>query len=308
MGLNNLIENLFSVKDYSETHLIVKIFGIKVKFAKKEYALKTKKNPYIKYKKEKFDITKLPPAQGQIRDIQLANLEILKEFDKICKKAGLIYWIDFGTLLGAVRHKGYIPWDDDIDLGMLRDDYNKLFQIFNTYSTNPDLYPTIEIDRKKNVIMKIRHKKCKYIFIDICPMDTCPHYDIKEQIQITKNMKKFDRTELSKTKTFEEVNKIIEKAKQTYLKNNNSKDTDLVLGIDFAQCCKNWFFPKSIMEPLKTLTFEGQDFPIFNNCESYLKELYGDYMAYPKKFGMGHTMYLNLSDEDKKVIHELIGN
>lgn len=59
------------------------------------------------------------------------QIEILDEVDNFCRNHAINYWIDCGTLLGAVRHKGYIPWDDDIDVGMLRDDYNRFAKEFN---------------------------------------------------------------------------------------------------------------------------------------------------------------------------------
>ena len=64
-----------------------------------------------------------------LRQAQLRMLNILLEVDKICRKNNLSYWIDYGTLLGAVRHKGYIPWDDDIDISMPSDDYKKFTEI-----------------------------------------------------------------------------------------------------------------------------------------------------------------------------------
>lgn len=64
-----------------------------------------------------------------MRLLQLGNAKLLSEFDALCKQHGLRYWINFGTLLGAPRHGGFIPWDDDVDLGMLRDDVEKLTAI-----------------------------------------------------------------------------------------------------------------------------------------------------------------------------------
>lgn len=65
---------------------------------------------------------------AELKRLQLNILDITASF---CEKNGINYWLDSGTLIGAVRHKGYIPWDDDIDIGMLRDDYEKFSQSFN---------------------------------------------------------------------------------------------------------------------------------------------------------------------------------
>ena len=64
----------------------------------------------------------------EIKRIQLAILNVAADF---CEQNSICYWIDSGTLLGAIRHKGYIPWDDDIDIGMLRKDYDAFSQLFN---------------------------------------------------------------------------------------------------------------------------------------------------------------------------------
>lgn len=74
----------------------------------------------------------LPPATGKARLVQLCSAQLLEEFDAFCRDNDIQYWLMFGTLLGAVRHKGFIPWDDDVDLGVLRTDLDKLFDIVST--------------------------------------------------------------------------------------------------------------------------------------------------------------------------------
>lgn len=68
--------------------------------------------------------------KNNLREAQLKMNKILQFFKFFCEKNDIIYWIDYGTLLGAVRHGGFIPWDDDIDIGMDRENYKKFYDIF----------------------------------------------------------------------------------------------------------------------------------------------------------------------------------
>ena len=67
--------------------------------------------------------------QQIIRTIQLETLENLRVLDRVCKKYDIQYFLVYGSLLGAVRHKGFIPWDDDLDIGLMREDYEKLCKV-----------------------------------------------------------------------------------------------------------------------------------------------------------------------------------
>ena len=72
---------------------------------------------------------KYNPDGSQLRELQLRQLEMLKFLDEVCRKHDLKYWLSYGTCLGAIRHGGFIPWDDDIDVEMPRTDYIKLQKI-----------------------------------------------------------------------------------------------------------------------------------------------------------------------------------
>ena len=124
----------------------------------------------------------------EFRKMQMIQLEMLKEFDLVCRKNGIRYSIFSGTLLGAVRHKGYIPWDDDADIAMLREDYEQFRKVadqlnpdicyFQDHETDPEYrwgYAKLRRTGTRFVRVGQEHLKCKTgVFIDILPMDDIP--------------------------------------------------------------------------------------------------------------------------------------
>lgn len=301
-----LLNKLFYVKTYKETHLLIAFLGLKIKISKPQYFLKKRKNPYYYYKKHKLDIKTIPSATGQIRDIQLANLALLRELDYVCKQNGLKYWLDFGTLLGAVRHGGYIPWDDDIDVGMLREDYEKILDIFGKSTRNPDLYAQKYIDNSKNLLIKIKHKKCEHLFVDIFPYDLYDKALDKEQNYKISSQIKTLRKQITDTKqevTQEYLQDKCDEIKSQF--NINSGNKAVIYGAEYNHHWKQWIHPWDNIFPLKNIDFEGEIYPSMNKSKEYLSDVYGDYMAYPKKIGMGHSMYIELTDSEKCIITQL---
>lgn len=306
--MNNKV---LSIQEYNETHNIFYIFGIKIKYPKPEYLKLKKQNPFYEYQKNNTPITEIPAATGQIRDIQLANLALLKELDFVCKKNHLQYWLDFGTLLGAIRHKGFIPWDDDIDVSMMRDDYNKIIEAFNTSSRNSDIYAEQTYLGKGQTIIKVKHKKCPHLFVDIFPHDyaNC-NLDKKERIQKTKKLHDI-RQKMNKEKCLDNspaiLNKI-ENLNKEIIPDVYVEQSDIQCGLEYAYTEPLWIYKYDTVYPLKEISFEGFMAMCINKPQEYLSEIFGNYMSYPKKIGFGHSMYLKLSDEDKKIIEELIRN
>ena len=121
--------------------------------------------------------------EASLKEAQELMTTILKDIDSIWRKNNINYWIESGTLLGAVRHKGFIPWDDDIDIGMLREDYNKFLEIANKELKDDVILCNFK--NEKNVQYqwsKVKHKYSEIIedgntseksglFVDIFPYD-----------------------------------------------------------------------------------------------------------------------------------------
>lgn len=129
----------------------------------------------------------------ETRPAQLIMLDILKQVRTICEKHNIKYWIDAGTLLGCVREGGFIPWDDDLDIAMLREDYDKFKEIaqkelpegyfFQTKETDQDYIHNFAKIRKEGTLLietgeKYPEKYHQGIFIDIFPFDYYPYLKI----------------------------------------------------------------------------------------------------------------------------------
>ena len=122
-----------------------------------------------------------------LKRLQDLELEMMLKIDEICKRHDLTYYLMGGTLIGAVRHQGFIPWDDDIDLGMPRPDYEKFLQvapkelgeefgILTPYDTEGYPFTFAKVINKKMKILYKNNEKLKKwnIWVDIFPLDSMP--------------------------------------------------------------------------------------------------------------------------------------
>ncbi len=306
------IFTIATISNYSETRNLITILGFKIKIAKREIAKERQENVFYQYKKDKIDITKIPPAQGLLRDIQLANLALLKELAYVCEKNNFKYILDAGTLLGAIRHKGFIPWDDDIDILMFRKDYEKIVSAFKNTTRNSDIYAEYHRDKDTDsqYFIKIKHKKCPILGVDIFPLDSYgKHLSLKEQLietnkicKILKHLKKEINPNISNKETKTILTKTM---KEKILLTSENKNGDFVYGIDFIHKLKNWFLDRDIVLPLRKIKFEDSEYTTVNKPKEFLKNIYGDYMKYPKKMKILHYSYKNLTSEQLETIKKL---
>ena len=127
--------------------------------------------------------------QLDINELRAIQLEILDYVAKFCDEHEIKYWLDGGNLIGAIRHKGYIPWDDDVDVGMLRADYEKFMLMFNEnntryrftcYELNRSFYlPSGKVTDTETVLYEPDEKGIKTaVYVDIFVYDNAPDDDI----------------------------------------------------------------------------------------------------------------------------------
>ena len=140
-------------------------------------------------------------------EIKSVELEILKYVHDFCEKNDIKYFINYGTLIGAVRHKGFIPWDDDIDICMFRKDYEKFIELFSKDDGKYKILSLESSDKYYNNFIKVIDSKTKIedernyktydsgIFIDIFPMD---FFDDLSLVEKTYKLESFKLLSFSK--------------------------------------------------------------------------------------------------------------
>jgi lipopolysaccharide cholinephosphotransferase len=250
----------------------------------------------------------------QMKEIQL---NILSEIDTICTENGFRYSLAFGTLLGAVRHKGFIPWDDDIDIAMPRKDYDRFIEYCKAHET-PFRLVSNETDKRyiylfakacaKNTIVEENvgnRYGCELgVYVDIFPVDGLGDTEkgaqkafekqrFNRELLVAANWKKFSRSK-SRSWVYEPVRfafylfsrfvnpaKRIEKIEKYY--RNIPFDTAKYAGIMCGAYRAKEIMEQDIFAETVALPFENRSFQAFKEYDRYLTHLYGDYMTPPPK-------------------------
>lgn len=255
-----------------------------------------------------------------ISEIQKGSLEILKIVSEVCKKLELTFFLAYGTLIGAVRHHGFIPWDDDIDIMMPRKDYELLINYFHINSQklyplkiinmdNEEKYPymiTRVIDERFIICEKNINEYGLGLFIDIYPLDGVGN-NKKENKKILKKTRLYLSSiclfipENIKIRYLQKLKRRIlrtvlkRKGKKYFMQKLNnfvkSRDYDKY---KYIGCIiwENDCYEKSLVEKTMLMKFEDAEFPVPIGYHEMLTQIYGNYMELPpENERIGHHEY-----------------
>ncbi|NVO03643.1 MAG: LicD family protein [Bacteroidetes bacterium] len=323
--LKNIVGKYVVIDDSSIYSYISKIInGKSIKlFSPYTFGIFRKLDRYLPYNNWEIDIA---PIQSEL-------LRMMKSIHHICEKYNIPYVIHAGSLLGAIRHKGFIPWDDDLDILMLRKDYERFFVVASNENVKDFQLVTPYISNKKtkylNQFICLSNKiKCtsRYstlttqyhdnLTLDICPLDSVPNRNsfiqhFKKNITIFLNIAyrqkidKFDfrQHEFLPAKFFSilPVNVLVRLNTFT-LKIFNSFYENKMLHFFSADNNKETFntktFYSSIIKNRELTMFEDAEFYIPENYDSVLKSIFGeDYMEIPQDCYYNHSI-LFFDDRD----------
>ena len=251
-----------------------------------------------------------------INGIKKHSFDVLCDIKRICEENGLRYSLSGGTLLGAVRHKGFIPWDDDIDIMMPRPDYEKFLEIaknevscFDLYSyeTHGDgyLYPFAKACRKNTKVVEngiVNSSVTLGVYVDIFPIDGAGNslfqaklrgawFLVLHGLSVTSNWEKYRTSKLRKW-YFEPLRyacyliskllgkKFINKSLNRFARAKSFEKVRFAARMVGDYGTKE-ILPKEVFDSFVTLSFEGEEFSAISDYDSFLSALYGDYMQLP---------------------------
>ena len=246
------------------------------------------------------------PEGSLLRRQQTRMLEILLEVDRICQKHDIRYWLSSGTLIGALRHDGFIPWDDDLDIEMMREDYLRLMEVLpqelperlalQNDDTDPNyfyFYAKVR-DRRSRMLEQNGYDRLwreQGIYIDIVPMEPHPIWMQRLSEKSVGHMYKIWRTSTDDAKAIKQVRRIFNFNKRIVFPclrcllsilspltspHSPLKTITSAMGIPFH----NPRYAKEIF-PLTTHTFEGHRLPVPHDADAHLRHIFGDYMKLP---------------------------
>lgn len=254
------------------------------------------------------------------RDLQLKILEMVKDIDEVCKRNNIKYYIAYGSCLGAVRHGGFIPWDDDFDIMLKYTDYNKFIKacqkelnkdkyFVQTLDTDPNYY--LSFSKIRNIKTTLIEEGNKHenmvngVYIDVFPLVGFPDgkfkraiFKINRAFVLSANRNVINNKFLSFI--FKVILKIFGKSNIiNYCTKQCTKykceDCNQIISVFDADGIKIGLTSNGIIGEPKYVKFEDIMLPIPEDYDSYLKNIYGNYMEIPSKEQIEaktHTPYI----------------
>lgn len=251
-------------------------------------------------------------CKEKLRALQLCELDILRVFTDVCDRLGLRYYLVGGTLLGAVRHGGFIPWDDDIDVAMPREDYDRFARIaqaelgpdyfYQSPDTDPHYFLTYAKIRKKGTFFyEERFRNARFtqgVFIDIFPLDLCPPkgpvchllfnvlavMNYRGQVDSGEAYRPY--TELSGRIGYTLLRlyspRGLVRARRRLLRlSKRLSDGRTLASYAGAYSYRGEVFPEAWFGLPRNIAFESIKSPVPRGAEQVLKQFYGDYTQLP---------------------------
>ena len=253
------------------------------------------------------------PDGSPLRRQQLVMLEMFKEFDRICRKYDIPYFLYWGSLLGAIRHDGFIPWDDDLDVGVMRKDFKRLMKILLEELPEHIVLQSNDTDRNYFYFFaKLRDKRSfldegsfdrvfkeRGIFIDIFPVDkispVTQRWRLQSYAYTLFRAGNGSESALRKIRTLTWLNRHVSFPVLRFISRMmDCKRITLDYGIPFHNVHE-----ENDIFPLTTHVFEGIDAMVPGNSHKVLQSLYGDYMQLPSELDnvYHHVERLEFYDE-----------
>ena len=251
------------------------------------------------------------------------EIDLLLQLDRVCKKHNLKYFLMFGSLLGAIRHNGYIPWDDDLDVGMPRKDYETLLKIgpqelnypyfFQIPETDPGYYYTFAKIRNSNTSafsQLFQYQRFNMgLLLDIFPVDVCDMSDVFDNYNRIQTLTRENTTYMRMSnhflsdvdrervrnyhggvpyETYREIQRIA-----TMHENNQDEYDKRIVAVFTGYKCEKMIFDAEDFASTVFHDFEGFSVPIPVGYDHVLKVTYGDYMKFPptEERGMRHIEF-----------------
>ena len=266
------------------------------------------------------------------KKIWAIEIDLLLQLDRICKKYNLCYYLMFGTLLGAIRHNGFIPWDDDVDVCMPRRDYEKLLKVAPSELQHPYFFQTPETDEGYYyTFARIRNSETaaflplyqyqKFnmgLLLDIFPVDVYCENDAQKNFDLIQNLtcenttymrmtnphlseKDIERVKQYKGGSPKERYDLIQKTAMKHEKEADNFNKRVVAVFTGCALSKMVFYASDLSETVLH-SFEGFEFPIPAGWDRILRATYGDYHQFPpvEQRGTWHSDYIIDPDKSYK--------